>query len=289
VRDQNLTGSWDWNLRTNDVRWSERWKAMLGCEDLDVSASPDEWFTRVHRDDVHAVREGLETHLATGRGAWESEHRMMHRNGTFRWVRCRAAAIRDGSGIPTRLAGSLVDITQTKVADALTGLPNRVQFVDILESAIDRTEREHEYAFAVLVVRLERLSIESLGPMTTDRLLVAVADRLQWSLRSTDVVSSAISAHSVARVASEEFTVLLDDIADERDAVRVAGRLREVIEEPYIVGGEELLASATIGIASSMTGYLRAEDMLRDAGTALRRAQVKGVGCELHRTHLLPV
>jgi len=262
---------------------------MLGCEDLDVSASPDEWFTRVHRDDVHAVREGLETHLVTGRGAWESEHRMLHRNGTFRWVLCRAAAIRDGSGIPMRLAGSLIDITDTKVADALTGLPNRVQFVDILETAIDRAACEPAYSFAVLVVRLEPLSIESLGPLTTDRLLVAVADRLQSSVRSTDVVSAAITAQTVARVASEEFTVLLDNIVDERDAVLVAERLRDAIEEPYIVGCEELLASATIGIASSLTGYDRAEDMLRDAGSAVRRAQVKGVACDLHRTSLLPV
>jgi diguanylate cyclase (GGDEF)-like protein len=262
---------------------------MLGCEDLDVSASPDEWFTRVHRDDIGAVREGLESHLATGRGAWESEHRMMHRNGTFRWVLCRAAAIRDGAGIPLRLAGSLVDITETKVADALTGLPNRARFVRILQDAIERAAREHTYAFAVLVVRLESLSIENLGPLTADRLLVAVADRLQWSVRSSDIVCSTISAQTVARVANEEFTVLLDNIADERDAVRVAVRLADAIEEPYYISGGELLTSSTIGIASSLTGYTHAEDMLRHAGSALRRAQVKGVGCELHRNYTIPV
>jgi len=262
---------------------------MLGCEDLDVSGSPDEWFTRVHRDDVAAVQEGLQNHLSIGRGAWESEHRMLHRNGTFRWVLCRAAAIRDGSGIPMRLAGSLTDITDTKVADALTGLPNRVDVVDRLQQAIDRAENEDGYVFALLAVRLERLAIESLGPMTVDRLLVAVADRLQASLRSTDVVCSGATAQSLARVASEEFTVLLDDIVDERHALRVAERLCEAVEQPFLVDGEELLTSATIGIASSMNGYEEAEDMLRDAGSALRRAQVKGVACELYRIHFLPV
>jgi diguanylate cyclase (GGDEF)-like protein len=214
---------------------------------------------------------------------------MLHRNGTFRWVRCRAAAVRDGSGIAMRLAGSLLDITETKVADALTGLPNRVELVERVDSAIKRAERERTYAFAVLVLRLDRLAIESLGPMTTDRLLVAVADRLQSSLRSTDVVCANITAQTVARVSSEEFTVLLDNIADDRDALRVAQRLVDVIGEPFFVDGGELLTSTTVGIASSLGGYDRAEDMLRDAGSALRRAQVKGVGCQLHKIHFLPV
>jgi diguanylate cyclase (GGDEF)-like protein len=119
--------------------------------------------------------------------------------------------------------------------------------------------------------------------MTTDRLLVAVADRLQSSLRSTDVVCSGATAQSLARVASEEFTVLLDNIADDGHALRVAERLREVIEQPFVVKGAKLRTSATIGITSSMNGSEHAEDMLRDAGSALRRAQVRGVACELHR------
>src|SRR5262249_40307434 len=122
-----------------------------------------------------------------------------------------------------------------------------------------------------------------------DRLLVAVADRLESSVRSTDIVCSTITAQTVARVANEEFTVLLDNIGDERDAVRIAVRLADAIEEPYYINGEELLTASTIGIASSLTGYGRAEQMLRAAGSALRRAQVKGVGCELHRVYALPV
>ena len=69
---------------------------------------------------------------------YESEHRILHRDRTYRWVRCRGAAIRNAAGMATRLAGSLTDVTDSKVADALTGLPNRVLFVELLEQAIRR-------------------------------------------------------------------------------------------------------------------------------------------------------
>ncbi|HYM22266.1 MAG TPA: EAL domain-containing protein, partial [Vicinamibacterales bacterium] len=276
-------GLWDWNLISNEVRWSERWKAMLGCEDADVSANPDEWFTRVHRDDVAAVKESLQTHLACGRGNWESEHRILHRNGTFRWVLCRAATIRNQNSVATRLAGSMTDITDTKVSDALTGLPNRLLFVDLLDRAIKRIDRRRNYTFALLALSLDRFRVvgDSLGPMTADRLLVAVAQRLQSSLRPTDVVSPEDPGVTLARIASDEFTVLVDDISGDRDALRGAERLRRALEKPFVIDGHELFTSATVGIAVSTTGYRRPEEILRDASTALHRAQAKGAPVEL--------
>ena len=139
-------GLWDWNLDTNEVYWSPRWKAMLGYDESAIGASPDEWLTRVHHDDAGRVKEALAAHLADAGGHYESEHRILHRNGTFRWVLCRGAAVRNGRGAATRLAGSLTDITDAKVADALTGLPNRLLFVDLLDRAIKRTERRRDYA-----------------------------------------------------------------------------------------------------------------------------------------------
>ena len=137
-------GLWDWDLITNEVHWSVRWKAMLGHEESAIGTSPDEWFTRVHRDDVARVQETLRAHLAGRDGHFESEHRILHWNGTFRWVLCRGAAIRNGDGTATRLAGSLTDITDSKVSDALTGLPNRLLFVDLVGRAIKRSERRPE-------------------------------------------------------------------------------------------------------------------------------------------------
>src|SRR5215213_3160756 len=126
-------GLWDWNLGTNEVYWSPRWKSMLGYDESEVGVSPDEWLDRLHQDDWTRVRQSVAEHIAHGNGHYESEHRLRHRDGTYRWVLCRAAAIRNETGRATRFAGSLTDITNAKLADSLTGLPNRVLFVDLLD------------------------------------------------------------------------------------------------------------------------------------------------------------
>jgi len=277
-------GLWDWNLITNEVHWSVRWKAMLGYDDSAIGTSPDEWFTRVHRDDLDRVDEALQAHLTGGTGYYESEHRILHRNGTFRWVLCRGAAIRNAEGAATRLAGSLTDITDAKVSDTLTGLPNRLPFVDLIERAIKRTERHRDYVFALLVLGLDQFRMvgDSLGPLTADRLLVAVANRLQSSLNSPDAAMAEATSVTLARIAGDEFTVLVDDIADVVEAVAVAERLRRALEKPFEIEGHQLFTSATVGIAISTTGYRCPEEILRDATTALHRAQVEtATSCEL--------
>src|SRR5439155_26732004 len=184
-------GLWDWNLITDEVHWSPRWKALIGHEESEIGPRPDEWLTRVHPDDRQQVTDALRAHLAGDGDHYESEHRILHRDGTFRWVLSRGAAIRNAAGVATRLAGSLTDITDAKVSDRLTGLPNRLLFLDLLERAIKRTERRANYTFALLVLGLNRFRMigDSLGPLTADRFLRAVADRLQASLRRTDAVA----------------------------------------------------------------------------------------------------
>ncbi len=277
-------GLWDWNLATNEVYWSARWKTMLGFEESEIGSSPDEWFSRVHHDDLARVRDGVAAHLSNGSGHYESEHRILHRDGTFRWVLCRGAATRNDAQIATRLAGSLTDVTEAKVADALTGLPNRLLFDDLLDRAIKRPARRPGYLFALLVLGLDRFKAvnHSLGLLTADRLLVAVARRLQTTLRSTDALTRAEHGFTLARLGGDEFTVLLDDIADVSDAMRVAERLRSALEKPFDVDGQEVFTSASVGIAVSTTGYQRPEQILRDAAIALHRAKADGAShCEL--------
>jgi diguanylate cyclase (GGDEF)-like protein/PAS domain S-box-containing protein len=271
-------GLWDWNLTANEVYWSPRWKAMLGYDEAAIGASPEEWFTRVHPDDLAGVRAGLTAHLGRPGGHYESEYRMLHKDGTFRWFLCRGAAIRNEAGTATRLAGSLTDITDAKLADTLTGLPNRVLFVDLLERAIKRTARQPKNLFALLVLGLDRFESlsASLGLVTTDRLLVEVARRLNASLRGTDAVSM-----TLARLAGDEFAVLIEDIADANDAPRVAERLRAGLERPFDVDGRQVFTSASAGIAISSTGYAGPEEILRDASIALQRAKTQLSRCEI--------
>ena len=229
------------------------------------------------------MKDTLNAYLERGSGHYDSEHRLLHRNGTYRWMRCRGAAVTDGSGRATRLAGSLTDITDAKMADALTGLPNRLLFLDVLDRAIKRTERRREYVFALLVLGLDRFKVlnQSLGVLSTDRLLVSVARRLQSSLRGTDIVSRDSSGYTLARLDGDEFTVLLDDITDASDAIRVAERLRTALRAPFDIDGRQVFTSATIGITLSTTGYAQPEQLLQDAAIALHRAKGTSTPFEL--------
>jgi diguanylate cyclase (GGDEF)-like protein/PAS domain S-box-containing protein len=276
-------GLWDWNLITGEVYWSPRWRSILGLNDEEVGSSADEWLLRVHPEDIDGVRGALTNYLAGAGGHFESEHRVRHRDETYRWVRCRGAAVRTEAGVASRLAGSLTDITEAKLADALTGLPNRLLFVDLVDRALKRTERRAEYTFAILALSLDRFRIvhDSLGPLAADQLLVAVARRLQSSLRATDIVSRDEPGFTLARLGGDEFMVLVDDIADAADAALVADRLRQCLEYPFDVDGQQIFASARIGIAASASGYTRADDILRDAAIALTRATVSSAPYEI--------
>ena len=267
-------GVWDWNLVSNQVYWSARWKAMLGYDESEIGPGPDEWFTRVHPGDLERVRSGLDAHLTGGSTHYENEHRLLHRSGMYRWVLCRGAAVRDAQGTVTRLAGSLTDVTDGKVADALTGLPNRLLFVELIERAIARAQRHDDERFAILVLGLDRFrSVQnSLGPVTADRLLIAVARRLEATLAHDRTAHSGPRA-TLARVGGDEFTLLLEDIDSASDAVRTAEQLRAALREPFEIDGHQVFTSAAIGITVSSTGYARPEDALQDAAIALQRAK----------------
>jgi diguanylate cyclase (GGDEF)-like protein/PAS domain S-box-containing protein len=274
VRGAN-DGLWDWNLTTNKVYWSPRWKALLGYAEREIANHPEEWLSRIHHEDAERVKKTLSAHLASAAGHYESEHRMLHADGTYRWMRCRGASVTDGSGRVTRLAGSLTDITEAKVADALTGLPNRLLFMDLIDRAIKRSERRPDYVFALLVLGLDRFKVvnQSMGVLCADRLLVSVSRRLQACLRGTDAVSRDTSGFTLARLGGDEFTVLLDDINDASDAIRVAERLRAALRAPFNIEGRQIFMSATVGITISTTGYERPEGLLQDAAIALHRAK----------------
>jgi diguanylate cyclase (GGDEF)-like protein len=153
--------------------------------------------------------------------------------------------------------------------DALTGLANRALFVDHLKLAIGRAERHEAYRFAVLFLDLDRFKFvnDSLGHTFGDQLLVAIARRLETIVRPGDTVS---------RLGGDEFTALLDDLKDADEAEAVAERLQRELAMPFNLGGHEVFVTVSIGVAVSREGYLRPEDILQDADTAMYRAKRLG-------------
>jgi diguanylate cyclase (GGDEF)-like protein/PAS domain S-box-containing protein len=276
-------GLWDWNLRTDEVFFSDRWKQMLGLTNDIVAGIPDEWFQRVHSDDVDRLRTVVAAHLEGLAPHFESEHRVLHADGTYRWMLARGVAVRDATGRAHRMAGSLTDITEGKVSDPLTGLPNRVLFLDRLGQSMERAKR-HACVSAVLFVDLDRFKLvnDSLGHEAGDRFLAAIANRLERSVRTVDTVARVNSEVTVARIGGDEFTILLENVRHASDAVRVAERIQECLKRPFELDGRQLFTSASIGIATSETGYSDAQDLLRDADTAMYRAKALGKArCEV--------
>jgi diguanylate cyclase (GGDEF)-like protein/PAS domain S-box-containing protein len=271
-------GLWDWNLSANVVHFSPRWKSMLGYQEGQIGNAPEEWFDRIHDADRERVKEEIAAHQKGLTPHFESEHRVLHKDGTFRWMLSRGVAVQDASGNALRMAGSQTDITEGKVSDPLTGLPNRLLFIDRVGRLIKHTKRRKDQLFAVLFLDLDGFKMinDSMGHLVGDQLLLGVAQRLEKCLRATDTVARLGESFTVARLGGDEFTVLLDDIKDPSDAKRAADRMMKALASPFILGGKEVFTSVSIGIALSNSAYEQPEDMLRDADTAMYRAKSQG-------------
>jgi diguanylate cyclase (GGDEF)-like protein/PAS domain S-box-containing protein len=271
-------GLWDWNLVTGAVYFSPRWKAMLGFGENEIEDRLEEWLGRVHDADRERIKEEIEAHQKGLTPHFESEHRLLHKDGGFRWMLSRGLAVHDAAGKALRMAGSQTDITERKVSDPLTGLPNRLLFIDRLGRLIKHSKRRKDHLFAVLFLDLDGFKMinDSLGHLVGDQLLVGVATRLEKCLRSSDTLARLGETFTVARLGGDEFTILLDDIKEPGDAKRAAERLMKALAPPFILAGKEVFTSVSIGIALSNTGYGEPEDMLRDADTAMYRAKSLG-------------
>ena len=278
VRGAN-DGLWDWNLLTGIVYYSDRWRELMGLADQAVTRSPEEWFNRVYPEDLPQVKDALKAHLDGRTEHFAVEHRIVHPDGTIRWVGCRGLAYRAQDGRPLRFAGSVHDITERKQAeerlvrsafyDELTGLANRALFMVHLQHALAACRRHRDHLFAVLFLDSDRFKVvnDSLGHTVGDKLLVALASRLTRLVRPEDIV---------ARLGGDEFTVLLDDLRSPEDAVIAAERIQEGLLAVFDIDGNSIYTSVSIGIAFGSAGYDKGEDILRDADTAMYRAKSLG-------------
>ena len=274
-------GLWDWDLESGQIYLSARWKSLLDYGEEEIGSRPESWFELVHAEDLDLLKAQIEAHLTSETPHFEIEHRIRNRAGEYLWVMTRGLAVRDGDGKPYRFAGSQRDITNRKLAeerlthaalhDELTGLPNRVLFTDRLDNAVKRFRRRPENHFGVIFLDLDRFKVinDSLGHLAGDKLLCAIARRLESCLRMGD---------TVARLGGDEFAILLEDFADFAEVDKVAERVDQELEKPFNIHGHEFYTGASLGIALSSTGYERPEDLLRDADTAMYRAKSGGRG-----------
>jgi diguanylate cyclase (GGDEF)-like protein/PAS domain S-box-containing protein len=282
---------------------SPAYERILGysTEELQTTSALDQ----VHPDDRARLKHAAEQARNSGQGE-RMEYRMRHKDGSWRILESTASVVWDASGKSTNLVIVNRDITDRKRAeeqlqhnafhDALTDLPNRALFLDRLNRAFNRAKRHPEYKFAVLFVDIDDFKKfnDSLGHTAGDKLLIAIAKQLTGSLRRDDTVSrqpseggsSPVHNDSLARLGGDEFTILIEDIHDASDAIRVATRIQETLAaNPLQTGEQEMFASASVGVALSTSPHNTAEDLLRDADLAMYRAKALGKArCEVFDT-----
>ena len=273
---RDTEGLWDWNLESDRIHYSPQWIALAGCDDHQVGNTPQEWFQRVHPHDRQQLSHDIGSARANA-SEFELRYRLRHENGTYRWMCCRGVIIRNETGDAIRMTGTQTDVTVETVTDPVTGLPNRLLLVDRLNRSIHRARRYDAFHFALLVLNLDgpRAVRADRGHFSED-VLTAAARRLETSLRVPDTPPSLRHNDFVARLENDQFAVLLDGLKDVSHAKVVADRLLREILAPLSLGAHEVRLTVSVGIAVSGTGYSDADEVLRDAQTAVHRAQVLG-------------
>ena len=273
-------GFWDWDMSTDEVYYSDRWKSMLGYSMDEIGNSPEEWFSRIHAKDIDNVKISISNHINGLSKRLKIEHRLEHKNGSFRWVLVRGmAASSNGSSGPSRMAGSQGDITDRKIAedklrqhalhDQLTDLPNRVLLTDRLTRAAERANRERDYKFSVLFLDIDRFKDinDTIGHSAGDRLLKRLAQRIKESIHAND---------TVARIGGDEFVMLVDQRSEDSSPENTAERILNAISRPFEINNRVRNVTASIGIVSSRLNNNDSKRMLSDADIALYQAKANG-------------
>ncbi len=232
-----------------------------------------------HHGDLNSILDQLNKLQTGATTGLQMEKRFIHQNGDLIWVLLSVTGVHNSGQDSRNFIFQIQDITDRKRAeerlvhdafhDALTGLPNRVLFMDHLKQSMGRARGRKHLPFAVLFLDFDRFKLinDSLGHMVGDQLLIAISGRLKANVRPGD---------TVARLGGDEFTILLEGLNESNEVEVVATRLLKSLSLPFNLAGHEVFTTASIGIAQSTMGYHYAEDMLRDADIAMYRAKTLG-------------
>ena len=270
-------GFFDLDLVADQLWASSRFRSITGlaapCSTLDA------WLDRIHPHDKPRLENELRALRRAKAQQISNEHRVHSADGTWLWTQIRARAARDSAGRTIHIAGSLRDTTARRMADPLTGLPNRAFFVEHLERRLERGFQHADWNFALLSVTLDRFDslCETLGSGGGEHLLIETAARLQALLPESSLA---------ARLLGAEFMILLEGANTEADAARFAATLLSSFREPLVLSGHtrvhNLAPQLVIGLAQAGMHYSHPEELMADAESALlhaRRQDPPGVAC----------
>ncbi|WP_294892279.1 MULTISPECIES: diguanylate cyclase domain-containing protein [unclassified Sulfuricurvum] len=296
-------GIWDWNVVTNKVFFSKRWKEMLGFSEDEIKGSLKEWEERVHPDDIAKVLRDVQDHLDGKTEMYTNEHRVRCKDGTYKWIFDRGVvAERDKHNRPIRMVGSHTDISEPKrieaelmvakeraeaantalklkseeleklsMHDGLTRIPNRRYFDEIYEKRYKEALRDAK-PLAIIMVDVDHFKNfnDHYGHAQGDECLIKIADALQKTLKRP--------SDFVARYGGEEFVVLLADI-DEEGMKTVAEHLVDSVRKlniPHAFSSAAPYVTISAGAAFSHTPAEKKKELLKHADEAMYRSKENG-------------
>ena len=268
----------DWDISGDRIFHSAQASAMRDEPAVETTASAAELRSFVHPDDVDAMRTSLKAALAGAVPVYHAEFRIRKRLGDWLWVRARGRVVeRNAGGRALRLAGTYADINTRKVADdrlrhraefdALTDLPNRASFIERLQQAMARATRSSAMSLLFLDIDHFKNINDTLGHEAGDQLLKVFATRMRDCVRQSD---------TVARLAGDEFTVILEGLRGADDAKALASKLVDTLRAPIALGGKLFVITASVGVALQRDGETDDAELLRRADTALYEAKRRG-------------
>ena len=273
-------GVWDWDLKTNKVFRSQRWKEIYGYTNDEIGDSPYDGRKLMHPDDkAQAIRE-VEDYLAGKTAQFHSEFRMLCKDGTWKWTLSRGKLYVDPeTGKPHRMIGVHTDISYRKQSEAqitrlahydpITELPNRVLFIDRLNHEIQKSQTLNQHRIAILFLDLDKFKgvNDALGHDKGDMLLKEAGCRLSECVRDKD---------TVARLGGDEFTVILTMLENEKVAERVAQQILNKLAEPFTIEGEQVYITTSIGISFYPDDGADVDTLLKNADQAMYVAKAMG-------------
>ena len=289
-------GVWSIALQTGYVDRNAMCWRMLGYEPAPDQATMADWYELVHPDDTDNLQEALAQCANDPQKPLRLEYRIKAASGNWAWLLAVGAVVElDENNVALKIAGVHMDITERKTletalssaarTDALTGLPNRTALCEWLQKSLGRLAWTADYHVAILFMDFDRFKLvnDSLGHSAGDELLRQIAQRLRSEMRGSDAIGHVRdSASSAARLGGDEFVVLLDGLRHPEHAQVLAERLLDALKQPYNLGGTRVQNTASIGIVCVNAQTLAsrsADDLLRDADTAMYEAKARGRGC----------
>ena len=264
-------GLMDWDIETDKVYYADRWCLMMGCTVDQRTDSIEQWFRRVHPDDVKALRNAITKHFNGENEFVEHEYRALYGDESYRWMLLHAKALFSEEGKPIRLTASQSDISATKTFDPITGLPNSQVFMDRLHRLFSHAMRTGNVNHALMSLTLNNKGkiIAAIGPSGYDTLNNEIAKKLLASLRADDYLSQNSGEITTSYLSGNRYMMLIENLEGYAEEIlKVAERLYNLIRQPFIILDEAIHCDISIGIINTIKEGENVEDLIKNCITA---------------------